>query len=133
MLLLIGTNGVDYNTVICLTSQTYARTTEEIDAATKCGPDKQAGPQSNNVTFEGQTMLDPSGGRISTDDLDDHWRNVTTIYWKLTELQPQIGSIIYYGTGFISALSETYDLTTPSTFSGAIGIYGLAGKTTATS
>lgn len=133
MFLFMGRAANNLNQVICLTSQTYTRTTDEIDAATQCGPDTQPGPQKNSYSFEGQTMLDPDGGKISTDEIDDFWRNGDTIFWKVQELAPTIGSIIYSGSGFISELTENFALNEPSTFTGKIGIYGLASKSTATS
>ena len=133
VLLFIGTDGINYNTVICLTSNAITRATNEIDANTKCGPDKLPGVQSNTLTFEGQSMYDPTSNRVSVDDLDDYWRNITTIYWKMGPAVPSVGDITYSGTGFISQLDETFAQDTPSTFSGAIGLYGVISKTTATS
>jgi hypothetical protein len=126
MLLFISEDGVDYNTVICLTANGITRTTSEIDAKTKCGPDKLPGTQENAVTFEGQCMADPSGTTTSVADLVDYWTNKTTIYWKLAVAVPVTGDPVYTGTGFISKLDETYNQDTPGTFSGAIGVYGLA-------
>ena len=133
VLLFIGTDGITYPTVVCLTSQSVTRVTNEIDAKSKCGPDKLPGAKDNGVTFEGQLMADPSVGRISVDDLDDYWRNTTTIYWKVGKAVPIIGDITYSGTGFISQLDETFAQDAVSTFSGAIGIYGTLEKSTATS
>ena len=133
VLLFIGTDGVTYDTVVCLTSQSVTRATSEIEANTKCGPDKLAGTKTNAISFEGQIMLDPDSGRTSTDQLDDYWRNDTNIYWKMGEVVPTEGSVTYYGTGFISALDETYAQDAPSTFSGAIAPSGIINKTTATS
>lgn len=132
-LLFMGLDSNTYNTVVCLTSQTVSRTTAEIDAKSKCGPDKLPGTQDNGVSFEGQVMADPSTGRISTDDIDDYWRNKTTVYWKVGKAVPVLGDITYYGTGFISKLDEVGAQDAVVTFSGAIGVYGTIGKTTATS
>jgi len=132
-LLFMGLDGNTYNTVVCLTSQTVSRTTAEIDAKSKCGPDKLPGTQDNGVSFEGQVMADPSTGRISTDDIDDYWRNKTTVYWKVGKAVPITGDVTYYGTGFISKLDEVGAQDAVVTFSGAIGVYGTIAKTTATS
>lgn len=132
-LLFMGLDGNTYNTVVCLTSQTVSRTTAEIDAKSKCGPDKLPGTQDNGVSFEGQVMADPSTGRISTDDIDDYWRNKTTVYWKVGKAVPVLGDVTYYGTGFISKLDEVGAQDAVVTFSGAIGVYGTIAKTTATS
>lgn len=133
VLLFIGLDGITYKTVVCLTSQSVTRTTNEIDARSKCGPDKLPGTQDNGVTFEGQLMADPTAGTISVDDLDDYWRNKQTIYWRVAKAVPIIGDITYSGTGFISKLDETFAQNTVSVFSGAIGVYGLIAKSTATS
>ena len=133
VLLFVGTDGITYNTVVCLTSNGITRARTIIDANTKCGADSLAGVQSNGLTFEGQSMFDPSAGRVSVDDLDDYWRNNTTVYWKMGKAVPAVGDVTYSGTGFISQLDETYAQDTPSTFSGAIGVYGVINKTTATS
>jgi len=133
VLLFLGLNGVIYNTVVCLTSQSVTRLTNEIDAKSKCGPDKLPGTKDNGVSFEGQILADPSSGTISTDDIDDYWRNTTTVYWKMGKAIPAIGDVTYSGTAFISKLDETFAMDTPGTFSGALGIYGTMSKTTETS
>ncbi len=133
VLLFISRDNITFSTVVCLTSNSVTRTTNIIDAKSKCGPDKLPGTQENGITFEGQLMADPSNGRISVDDLDDYWRNITTIYWRVGKAVPLIGDITYTGTGFISKLDETAAQDTPVTFSGEIGVYGLITKTTATS
>lgn len=133
VLLFIGLDGVTYETVVCLTSQTVSRTTNQIDAKSKCGPDKLPGTQDNNVSFEGQVMADPSTGTTSTDEIDDHWRNKTTIYWKVGKAVPATGDVTYYGTGFISKLDEVFAQDAVATFAGEIAPYGTISKTTATS
>ncbi len=133
VLLFIGLDGVTYETVVCLTSQTVSRTTNQIDAKSKCGPDKLPGTQDNNVSFEGQVMADPTTGTTSTDELDDHWREKTTIYWKVGKAVPIVGDVTYYGTGFISKLDEVFAQDAVATFAGEIAPYGTISKTTATS
>ena len=133
VLLFIGLDGNTYETVICLTSQSVTRTTNAIDAKSKCGPDKIPGTQDNGVTFEGQIMADPASGYTSTDELDDHWRNKTTVYWKVGKAVPITGDVTYYGTGFIAKLDETFAQDAVATFAGEIGVYGTISKTRATS
>ena len=109
VLLFIGTDGVTYDTVVCLTSNGITRATNTIDAKTKCGPDSQPGTQTNGVSFEGQVLADPSSGKISTDELDDHWRNKTTIYYKHVDGGVEVGCAVDYaaylefGTGKFAA------------------------------
>lgn len=133
VLLFLSTDGVTYKTVVCLTSETVSRTTNAIDAKSKCGPDKLPGTQDNEVTFEGQVMADPSSGTISTDDIDDYWRNKTTVYFRVGKATPVTGDVTYSGTCFISKLDEVFAMDAVATFSGALGIYGTISKSTATS
>lgn len=133
VLLFLSTDGLTYNTVVCLTSETVSRTTNAIDAKSKCGPDKIPGTQDNSITFEGQIMADPSSGTISTDDIDDYWRNKTTVYFRVGKATPAIGDVTYSGTCFISKLDEVFAQDAVGTFSGELGIYGIIAKTTATS
>lgn len=133
VLLFVGLDGVTYNTVVCLTSESVNRTTSVIDAKSKCGPDTLPGTQTNDIDFAGQVLADPDAGKTSTDELDDHWRNMTTIYWKVGKATPAIGDVTYSGTGFISDLKEDFAQDTVATFTGKISPYGLISKTTATS
>lgn len=133
VLLFLSRDGVTYSTVVCLTSETVTRTTNEIDAKSKCGPDKLPGTQDNNISFEGQVMADPSTGRVSTDEIDDMWRDKTTVYYRVGKASPIIGDVTYSGTGFISALEEVFAQDAVATFTGTLSPYGLIGKTTATS
>jgi len=123
MLLMISDDGgTTYDTIVCLTSNGITRATNEIDAKTKCGPDKLPGTQDVTLSFEGQSMLDT--GDISIADLFDFWQNKTTINWKMGPVSPVTGDVTWSGTGFISKLDDTYAQDTPGTFSGAVGVYG---------
>jgi len=121
MLLMISDDGITYDSIVCLTSNGITRATNEIDAKTKCGPDKLPGTQDVTLSFEGQSMLDAT---MSIADLFDYWQNKTTIFWKMGPVSPVVGDITWSGTGFISKLDDTYAQDTPGTFSGAIGVYG---------
>ena len=122
VLLFIGDNGTDYDTIVCLTSNGITRATNSIDAKTKCGPDTLPGTQDIAVQFEGQVMLDTTGASLEA--LYDYWANKDTIYWKMGPATPVTGDITWSGTGFLSQLDDTYAQDTPGTFSGAISIYG---------
>lgn len=123
----------NYKTIVCLTTQSLTRTTTAIDAKSKCGPDTQPGTQANAITFEGQIIADPNGGTTSEDDLDDAWRNKTTVGFKMAKAVPIEGDVTYFGTGFISKLDDTFGLDAIATFQSEISIYGQISKTTATS
>lgn len=125
--------GITYPYVVCLTSFEFDRETNIIDAASFCGPDTVPGAQTNTLTFEGQVLEDPSSGKISTDDLTDMQMTKQTINWKLGKLVPLTGDETEYGTGFISKVGKSGSVNGILTFTGAIGIYGQASHTTATS
>lgn len=137
ILLFLDTSGTppytNYKTVVCLTTNGLTRATTAIDAKSKCGPDTLPGTQSNSVTFEGQIMSDPDSNHISEDALDDAWRDVTTVGFKMGKVAPGIGDVTYFGTGFISKLDDTFGDDAVGTFQAEISIYGLVNKTTATS
>lgn len=133
MLLFLSRDGNNYNTVICLTSNSITRSTNIIDAKTKCGPDKLPGTQDNGISFEGQVILDPSGSSVSIDELEDYWKGIDTIHFKMSKVTPVLGDVTYTGTGFIAKLDEVYAQDAPGTFSGEIGVYGTIAKSTATS
>jgi len=133
MIVFLSRDGITYNTVVCLTSHSFTRGTAIIDAKTMCGPDTLPGAKSNGLTFEGQILEDPDSGKVSTDELDDYWRNTDTVYWKYGKLVPVDGDETYSGTAFIAKLDISGGMDSPMTFSCELGIYGLASKTTATS
>lgn len=125
--------GVTYPYVVCLTGFEFDRETAIIDAKSFCGPDTLPGAITNTLTFEGQMMEDPASGQVSTDDLTDMQMTKQAINWKFGKLLPSIGDETEYGTGFVSKITKTGAVDTVVTFSGAIGIYGQASHTTATS
>lgn len=120
--------GTDYSLVVCLTSQSLERTTNTIDAASKCGPDKLAGSQEITVNFEGQEVVSPDVNRVSEGDLHDLWADKTVIGWKYGVATPTDGDVSYVGTGFISDLSSDSGMDDPSTFTATIGVKGAITK-----
>ena len=120
--------GTEYDTIVCLTNQTWQGSTNVIDATSKCGPDSLPGTQSNSISFEGQNLFDPVNG-YSGADLFVLWKNSTTIGWKIAPVSPTTGDETLEGTGFISELSKNYNQTDPSTFSGTLSIYGSTTQT----
>ena len=125
MLLFLGEDPNNLNTVVCLTSNSISRTTAEIDAATKCGPNKSIGDKSNAVTFEGEIVPDPETGSTSLEDMINWWTNDTIIYWRMAMAIPTTGTPIHTGTAFISQLDETYSKDGNGTFTGALGVQGI--------
>ena len=121
--------GTSYDTVVCLTSQSFSSDTNVVDANSKCGPDQLPGTQNESIDFEGQQLIDPNTGKVSGADLYDLKQAQTTIGWKIAVASPTTGDVVKSGKGFISSISEDYGLEDPATFSGTITIKGLATQT----
>lgn len=113
--------GVDWKEVVCLTTQSINRTTNKIDATTKCGTSSAAGTRSAEVPFEGEYMLDPDTGRVSGGDLHTYWSDSTIFSWKIGKVIPAGGDVTYTGTGFLTSLSDTFPIGN-GTFSGTISV-----------
>lgn len=124
MLLFLGTNGINYDTVVCLTSIKDDFQLDEIDASTLCGPDKTPGDITGTVTGEGQHLLDPATGKVSGKGLFDYFVGKTTLYYKIGPALPVSGDVISKGQCFISALGNAYAYNTQSTFSLTLSVKG---------
>jgi TP901-1 family phage major tail protein len=120
--------GTSYSTVVCLTSQTYDRTKNTIDATTKCGPDTLNGTATRTISLEGVVLYGPDAGKVSEYALDNYWEDDTLVGWKLAEVSPEAGSIIYQGTGRLSDLSTTYGQDGAATFSATLQVSGTPDK-----
>lgn len=100
-------NGTNYYLVVCLTSNSLERTSNEIDAGSKCGPATIPGSQTIKIPFEFQDVLDANNGEISEEVLHPLWQNKTPISWKFGRLIPDEGDVTYTGTGYITQLNTT--------------------------
>lgn len=127
--LFIGTTAEDLDTLVCLTTKSFNRTTETINSATQCGTSSGPGSKTADVSFEGVQMLDPDTNRISGYDLHDFWEESTKFYWKIAKAVPAEGDITYTGMGFLTSLSDTYGEGN-ATFSGTISVSGNITKST---
>lgn len=121
--------GTDYDTVVCLTSQSWTGTSNVIDATSKCGPDSLPGTQTNSVEFEGQHLYDEATGKISGASLFPLWKDQTTVGWKIAPVSPEQGDEILEGTGFLSDLAKNYGQDDPATFTATLSIYGMTEQT----
>ena len=119
-------NGVDYDLVVCLTSNSYERTASVIDANSKCGTEKLNGVKERTITIEGNVRFDPTTGRISEAGLNNLFENDTLIGWKFGPETPEAGDVSYVGTGaIISSLSMSAPLDGVTTFSATILVNGV--------
>ncbi len=121
--------GTNYILVVCLTSNSLERTTNVIDAASKCGPNKLPGAQDIKVPFEFHDVLDTTNAEISEEALHPLWANKTVIGWKFGKVTPDAGDVTYTGTGFIGSLNTSAALNAPVVTSSSIEVQGTITQT----
>lgn len=97
--------GSNYHLVVCLTSNSLERTSNEIDASSKCGPATLPGAQTIKVPFEFQDVLNLTTTEISEGDLHPLWANKTQFTWKFGRFVPLPDDISYYGAGYLTQLN----------------------------
>lgn len=127
LLMIDPAGGTSYKTIVCLTSNGLKRTTSIIDAASKCGSSSTPGAQTVTVDFTGQVVVSPDVTHVSEGDLHDLWQASTNIGWAMGPAVPVAGDVTYNGQGFISDLSDTFDMN-GATFTGTLSV-GLGGVT----
>lgn len=119
-------NGINYSLVICLTSQSYNRAANVIDATSKCGTLQLNGTKTRSFDIEGQIMYNPEVGQVSEKELNDYFEADTKIGWKQSRAIPVDGDVIYSGVdAIISNLTATAPLDGVSTFSATLQINGV--------
>lgn len=111
--------GTAYDMIICLTSNGLSLSTDTINSSSKCGTSSSPGTSTNDVTFEGNYMIDPDASRISGAGLFTLAKDHTSFSWKMGPATPIADDVVYSSTGFLSALSITYPEGV-ATFSGTI-------------
>jgi len=130
VLLFIDTaGGTTYDTLVCLEENSFNAALNEIDAKTKCGPDKAPGTPSFECSFSGQIIFSPDTDRVSAAALYTCLINKTTVGWKIARASEVTGDVSYAGTAFISKLDQTFGLEDNGKFSGSLGIYGTPTQT----
>ncbi len=116
--------GTSYSLVVCLTSQSMTRVTNEIDAKSKCGPDKSFGTKEVGIDFEGQVIYSAAASRLGIFELHELWEDNTVFSWKYGRATPVEGDVVYTGMAFLSKLDETAGQDDVATFSASLGIQG---------
>lgn len=105
-------DGSIYRPIACLTSNALSQTRSIIETQTKCDPgvtDKDVGPMSYELTFEGNYIDTTSVGAEVTKASHDYMKSImdagTAVTWKLdTGLTD---TTAYYGSAFLSDLETT--------------------------
>lgn len=123
--------GVNYDTIVCLTNNTYERTASVIDANSKCGTFKLIGPKDRTITLDGNVIFNPDADNVSEGVLNDAFENDTPFAWFFGPETPLPGEDTYTGTdALISALTMTAPNDGVLTFNGTVQINGVPVRTT---
>lgn len=125
ILLRIDPNGgTNFDLIVCLTSNSLERTTQVIDAGSKCGPSKLPGVQSIQVPFAFNDVFDTNSGEISEAALHTLWQAKTIVTFSYGVVTPAAGDVTYTGKGFISDLKKTDAQNAASSATGTLEVQG---------
>ena len=129
ILMLDPAGGTSFQTILCLTENSFKIANEIIDAKSKCGPDNLPGTQSFEISCSGMAMVDGDATQQDIAELYTLAANVTTVGWKMGKVTPASKDVTWTGTGFISNLDITAPQDGPVTFSLTLGVYGSVTQT----
>ncbi len=121
--------GTNWDLIVCLTSNSLERTTNEIDAASKCGPNLLPGNQTIKVNFDFHDVLDTANGELSEGSLHPLWAAKTIVSWKFGKANPAAGDVTYTGTGFLGTLNTTAAQNAPVVTTSSIAVQGTISQT----
>ncbi len=121
--------GTTWDLIVCLTSNSIERTTNEIDAASKCGPNLLPGTQSIKINFDFHDVLDTANGELSEEQLHVLWAAKTIISFKFGKAIPAAGDVTYTGTGFLGSLNMTAAQNSPVVVTSSIAVQGAITQT----
>ena len=118
-------NGEAYDLVVCLTNNSYERTSATIDASTKCGDRQLAGTKTRTIQIEGEIEVESASGRMSEAELNTLFENDTRFGWLFGPETPVTGDVFYTGIdALITSLTFGAPLEGSATFSGTIALSG---------
>jgi hypothetical protein len=121
--------GSSYDLVVCLTSNSFERSANVIDASSKCGTAKLNGVKERTIQLEGNVQKAPDAGQITEGDLNDIFENDTKVAWLFGPENPEAGEVYYTG---VDAIVSNLTLTAPQdgalTFSGTMQLNGVPVK-----
>ncbi len=127
LLLLDSTNTPDapYDMVVCLTSSSFTRAANVIDASTYCGTKKVNGTKDRTIEIDGEIEVNSEAGRISEFDLNTIFENDTKVRWLFGPQDPLPGEYYYEGSdAVISNVSLSGQTEGNATFSATLQLSG---------
>lgn len=128
VLFLIDTanTGASYDLVVCLTSNSYERTANVIDASSKCGTYKLNGLKDRTIQLEGIIMKAPDAGKLTEGELNNIFENDTQFAWLFGPENPGVDDIYYTGVdAIISNLTYAAPQDGAATFSATVQLNGV--------
>lgn len=96
-----NTPGGPYEMVVCLTSNTYTRAANVVDASSKCGTFKFNGDKDRTIEIAGQVIFLPGTGNISEAELNTLFENDAKFSWRMGPETPVEGDVSYEGINSI--------------------------------
>lgn len=124
ILLFLGEDAGNLDTIVCLTSVKNDFTIDELDATTNCGERKEPGNLSGTISCDGYHLLDPSTGKKSGHDLFEWMVARQFLFYKIGPAIPDGGDVIQTGECFITTLGNAYTYNTQSSFAATFSIVG---------
>lgn len=113
-----------YEPVVCLTSNTFSESVDEIAAPqTKCDTNnalqREAGQYSYEMSFEG-VYAETEASKLSWVELRAKLRSLGNFTWKITTTYSDDSTDNEYGTAFFSGLEKSAETADFITFSGSL-------------
>lgn len=111
-----GTPSETFLQIVCLTSESFNRTTSTLDANTACGQKSQPGAKELTVDIAGTQVLNPDAPTMSIEELDDLWKDQTIFNMKIGPAEPKPGDVTRTFKAYITNLVDTtsFDNNIPS-------------------
>lgn len=119
-------NGSYYDLVVCLTSNSYERSSAVIEASSKCGTRQLPGTKTRTIQIEGEVEFESGAGRMSEADLNTLFENDTPFGWLFGPETPIAGDVYYTGVdAILSNLTISAPTDGAATFSGTVQLNGV--------
>ena len=129
VLLDTANTGASYDLVVCLTSNSFERSANVIDASSKCGTYKLNGVKERTIQLEGIIQKSPDAGTLTEGDLNDIFENDTKVAWLFGPENPGPDDIYYTGiNAIISNITYTAPQDGAATFSATMQLNGVPVK-----
>lgn len=126
LLLDTANTGASYDLVVCQTGGSFERTSNVIDANSKCGTAKLIGVKDRTIQIDGIIMKDPDLGNITEGELNNIFEGDTKVAWLWGPASPGDGDIYYTGVdALISSVTYTAPLDGAATFSATFQLNGV--------